>query len=659
MAFGGSEVADAETLSELRERQIRAVTPPAVERVGRYWTNVSFLKPADVKHYGSKAANYGVVYRSSPGTLPGIGLSFDLWQDFMTQTMASGKTLKVEIQERLAPFLTGTNMVGISAVLDDIRDMIKDDAVFSAEQQAAIRAGLAIFNPNEKIRFRSSSNCEDLPKFSAAGLYDSYSGCLLDDELPLLPNVCRCDPQDDKRRSVFEAIQKVYASLYNDQAFLERRAFGIEESGVATGVLVHRSFPDEIELANGVANVDFYGGFTVGVGNYVFTTQRGAVSVVNPAGPELPEVVTGTGIGPFNFPTLEIFSTIRPPWTPVLEFPAEYNAFLQKFSAIANGYMDGQVDGLVRLNFEFKKTPEGLFAKQVRPVYTGQELVPSVMLPAKYRLRTYQGLMPTSAQQATIWSTHAFKSMWEVEVIGGVFAKTNSESEIYSRARGFYLKDGNVTSNEFNFVDGTLISTNIAAGFIRNAWVVENVLRSASNEEIRLRVAFPGYVPASTSIVNSTKLLLQLRKPGIDSLGDLVRSDTGPIGFGWPRMNVSTNGVTITTRFVGQAHPDVPIVGMGPTFDLKEWEETVITGLSTQPIQLRGFFSQSYKPSRHNVGEEFLFEPRLEEGMSAQTLNELAAANINQIYFVVEPCGPGIRCGRIELIGFDGARRSL
>jgi hypothetical protein len=107
-------------------------------------------------------------------------------------------------------------------------------------------------------------------------------------------------------------------------------------------------------------------------------------------------------------------------------------------------------------------------------------------------------------------------------------------------------------------------------------------------------------------------------------------------------------------------HPDVPNVGMigtGPTYDLREWEDTVITGLSTQPIQLRGFFSQSYKPGRHNIGEEFLFEPRLEEGISAQTVNELAAANIKQIYFVVEPCGPGIRCGRIELIGFDRSRR--
>src|SRR5688572_11248725 len=189
--------------------------------------------------------------------------------------------------------------------------------------------------------------------------------------------------------------------------------------------------------------------------------------------------------------------------------------------------------------------------------------MPSVMLPAKYRLGTYQGHIPLRDQPSTIWSTHALKSMWEVEVLGGVLAKTNSELEVYSRARGVYLKDGNVVSNEFNFVDGTLISTNLAVGFVWNAWVVENVLKSASNEEVRLRVTFPGYVPASTSIVNSTKLLVQVRQPGIQSHGDLVRSDIEPGGIRWPRTNnVTTNGVTITTRFIGQMHPDVPNVGM-------------------------------------------------------------------------------------------------
>ena len=91
--------------------------------------------------------------------------------------------------------------------------------------------------------------------FVGAGLYDSFSGCLLDDLDGDTKGPCKCDPTESKERGVFRAIRKAYASFYNDNGFLERLRHGIDESQVAMGLLVHYSAPDETEMANGVAKV--------------------------------------------------------------------------------------------------------------------------------------------------------------------------------------------------------------------------------------------------------------------------------------------------------------------------------------------------------------------------------------------------------------------
>ena len=96
---------------------------------------------------------------------------------------------------------------------------------------------------------------EDSEDFIGAGLYDSYSGCLADDLNDDNNDSCACDPNEDGERSVFRAIRGVFASFYNENAFLERLRHGVEEAEAGMAVLVHHSFPDEIELANGVATL--------------------------------------------------------------------------------------------------------------------------------------------------------------------------------------------------------------------------------------------------------------------------------------------------------------------------------------------------------------------------------------------------------------------
>lgn len=62
------------------------------------------------------------------------------------------------------------------------------------------------------------------------------------------------------------------------------------------------------------------------------------------------------------------------------------------------------------------------------------------------------------------------------------------------------------------------------------------------------------------------------------------------------------------------------------------WVETVIEGLTSEPIVLTGEYSQTYCPKYGNDVEYFLFEPRLEPGINQSILDELQAADIRLIY---------------------------
>ncbi len=88
------------------------------------------------------------------------------------------------------------------------------------------------FPVGRSIRCRSSTNNEDLPGFSGAGLYDSYT-----------------HKRDEGHLS--KTIKQVYASLWNFRAFDERDFYRVDHLAAAMGVLVHPNYKGE--LANGVA----------------------------------------------------------------------------------------------------------------------------------------------------------------------------------------------------------------------------------------------------------------------------------------------------------------------------------------------------------------------------------------------------------------------
>jgi hypothetical protein len=114
-----------------------------------------------------------------------------------------------------------------------------------------------------------------------------------------------------------------------------------------------------------------------------------------------------------------------------------------------------------------------------------------------------------------------------------------------------------------------------------------------------------------------------------------------------------TNGpVTIRTSFYWPAEPTGPIAGY--TAPLIQWDATTITGLTTEPIVLTGFYSQTYRPGHHNFTEEFIFEPRLEQGLSPGLVAELNAQNIQLLHVVW-----GQRDAPLRILGLDGKFRLI
>jgi hypothetical protein len=283
-------------------------------------------------------------------------------------------------------------MPALKSDLAAIRARITSDTAFTEAQRQAVEAALAGFSPTRKIRFRSSTNVEDSAVFTGAGLYDSYSGCLADDQDADDAGPSLCDAGEENERGVFRAIRKVYASFYNDNAFLARLLHGVDEADVGMAILVHHSYPDEDEMANGVATLSRGVSFTDQI---KLVSQVGATSVTNPEGGTLPEVVVVGDVGGEPYYQLQSGSTLVPLGGHVMEWEDDYRALAALLGQVEQRFREVHPSKTsYLLDYEFKKMKPGeLVVKQVREVSlpdTTPSLTP-FLIDEPRELCTFQG----------------------------------------------------------------------------------------------------------------------------------------------------------------------------------------------------------------------------------------------------------------------------
>ncbi|MCA1633186.1 MAG: PEP/pyruvate-binding domain-containing protein [Acidobacteria bacterium] len=193
--------------------------------------NLSATRLADLREqrarmsdaYGAKSANLGEVMRAR---LRGI-------------TVPNGFTIPIHFYNR---FIKENNLE------EPIFEMMNDqrfvhDPPYRRERLTQMRARLQAGTLNEKLReelrrkvraeyagkglfVRSSSNVEDLPNFSGAGLYDTVANVKEEEKL-------------------FEAVKTVWASLWNFQAYEARERANVDHSKAFMAVLIQEGINAE------------------------------------------------------------------------------------------------------------------------------------------------------------------------------------------------------------------------------------------------------------------------------------------------------------------------------------------------------------------------------------------------------------------------------
>ncbi len=219
----------------------------------------------DVISVGAKSANYSEMTHVLPEAVrPGYAIPFFYYREFIQTNKFDGiLTIEQYIAKLLQDPRIKTDRQFLVDSLAAVQKRMKDDdMIVNPALVAQVKSLVTNLYPNGKIRFRSSTNSEDMPQFTGAGLYDSDS----------------YDPAKPKK-TIEKAFKSVWSSVWNLRAFDERDLFGINHLDVSMAMLVSPAFPNEI--ANGVGVGRNIIDPSLGEGVYL-NIQQGSEAVTNP-----------------------------------------------------------------------------------------------------------------------------------------------------------------------------------------------------------------------------------------------------------------------------------------------------------------------------------------------------------------------------------------
>ena len=299
---------------------------------------------ADAASVGVKAANLAAMrkFKIPAEVVPnGHAVPFFFYDEFMKHNQFDDYLEKLL---KNAEFKTSRDRQ--EAELKKFRSLIKKGKMPTWMMKALEELQQA-YPEGQSLRCRSSTNNEDLPGFSGAGLYDSFTHRVDEGHLS-------------------KSIKQVYASMWNFRAFEEREFYRVDHAAAAMGVLVHPNFKGE--LANGVAVTDDILYQTDG--NYYVNTQLGEDLVTNPDEESVPEELL---LGWYEKDGHQIMRLSNQSTNGKQLLSKQHLAQLRKHLGQIHGkfaklYGKSSEDTRFAMEIEFKITDKGqLVIKQARP----------------------------------------------------------------------------------------------------------------------------------------------------------------------------------------------------------------------------------------------------------------------------------------------------
>ena len=267
---------EAETF-EFREATLEEVNDwyeairPTVEQIPERDLSITEIMPLDdiefdmSSAFGAKCTNVATMrtFGLPSGTIPdGFGIPFYYYDEFMqfnnfyqeAQVMIDNPAFQNDINfriQRLSDFREDIRNAPMPQwMMDNLESMHED------------------FPPGTAVRCRSSTNNEDLPGFSGAGLYTSKT-------------------QHLDEGHISKSIKQVYASMWNFRAYEERDFFRVDHFMAAMGVLCHPNFEEEKSNGVGISIDPIYGTENT----FYLNTQVGESLITNPDPNTVPEEI--------------------------------------------------------------------------------------------------------------------------------------------------------------------------------------------------------------------------------------------------------------------------------------------------------------------------------------------------------------------------------
>ncbi|MFA9391275.1 MAG: PEP/pyruvate-binding domain-containing protein [Prolixibacteraceae bacterium] len=332
---------------ETREPNSPAILSP--DLLTKDLIDASDLSADRINVVGGKAANFGELTHisSSSGAIPLPEGAFAIPFYYYHQHL-----LKNGLDTTLTVMLEDKTFYTDVAIRQQKLEELRTEIMNAPIDNQLLKMVEDKMNQNGEIRcrFRSSTNAEDIEGFNGAGLYDSKTGIV-----------------DDEEKSVADAIREVWASLWNYQAFEERDFFRIDQKTVAMGILVHRSFPTE--SANGVLITKNI--YRDGLPAYTINSQFDEISVVNPTEGWFPEQVLYYTFSSAQSNPIDFIAYSNVPWYngQTVLTNTEYQVLYQTCNSIQNHYYKLGIYNALDIEFKIDKDANGirkLYIKQCR-----------------------------------------------------------------------------------------------------------------------------------------------------------------------------------------------------------------------------------------------------------------------------------------------------